>query len=386
MNANAENDQQVVAICCVCSRKYLPQALTMIWSLRQQPGSYSFHVFLSDVTSADRGVLAQHCPGIEFFYLDEYADENILDNILLLTDLEFNTSLKAVALSAILEKYRRKTFYCDSDLFFLAPPDKAVAALDQSHVVITPHQSGASSDETDFAMARTGVFNSGFVGLAGTVGIAFAEWWMHKTDHYCLMEPEEGLFVDQKWLDLAPALFDGVCVLRDAGYNLAYWNWPARTFDQSTVFLHLSGFNLGKTPTAGDRLSKFSTLTMSQTLAEALQPYLEIYTQMAAQMDSQLPCPSDKTVTDLFAQKQPVIERRYLVKNFKLAVVSGSILQQKRAGSGHFNFIRLFRSEPGVLKMTRRLGGLLVQMRMAAIVEAMISLFRVLGRRTNWLY
>ena len=33
-----------------------------------------------------------------------------------------------------------------------------------------------------------------------------------------------GVYTDQRWCDLVPALFDGVKVLRDPGLNVASWN------------------------------------------------------------------------------------------------------------------------------------------------------------------
>jgi hypothetical protein len=33
---------------------------------------------------------------------------------------------------------------------------------------------------------------------------------------------------EQRWLDLAPALFDGVEILRDSAYNVGHWNLPER--------------------------------------------------------------------------------------------------------------------------------------------------------------
>jgi hypothetical protein len=38
-----------------------------------------------------------------------------------------------------------------------------------------------------------------------------------------------GLFVDQRWCDHVPALFDRVKVVRDPGYNVASWNLSTRT-------------------------------------------------------------------------------------------------------------------------------------------------------------
>ena len=57
---------------------------------------------------------------------------------------------------------------------------------------------------------------------------------------------------DQRWLDLVPALFDDVHIVRDAGCNVAYWNLPERgltltqngmqAHDSLCRFFHFSGF------------------------------------------------------------------------------------------------------------------------------------------------
>src|SRR5262249_51778904 len=41
-------------------------------------------------------------------------------------------------------------------------------------------------------------------------------------------ETRSGLFVDQKWLNLAPCLFDDVFIVRDPRHNMAYWNLHER--------------------------------------------------------------------------------------------------------------------------------------------------------------
>jgi len=42
------------------------------------------------------------------------------------------------------------------------------------------------------------------------------------------MDPDLGMHVDQRWVDLVPGMFEGVCILRDTGYNVAYWNLHSR--------------------------------------------------------------------------------------------------------------------------------------------------------------
>ena len=41
----------------------------------------------------------------------------------------------------------------------------------------------------------------------------------------------EGLFVDQRWVDLVPALFDDYVVMKRAGLNVAYWNLHERSIE-----------------------------------------------------------------------------------------------------------------------------------------------------------
>lgn len=357
----------------------------MIWSLRRLSENYSYHVFLSDLTAGNGGELIKANPDVEFNFIDQYADAEILVNALTLNDLEFNTSLKAVALSITLKRYRRTTFYCDSDLYFLAEPLLAVKMLEEASVVITPHQVSPVSDEMDFQMTRTGVFNSGFIGLTGDIGIQVADWLVHKTRHYCLMEPEEGIFVDQKWLDLIPALFEGVCVLREPSYNLAYWNIESRGLNEKTVFIHLSGFNLDSQLDHGDLLSKYSKICLDEHMIVSLRIYLDAYKRWFESINLATAGLADSLIEKNFARKTPTMARRYSVLNRSFVIKDGYIQDRNRLNKKEFKHRRLFRTEPVILKITRFIGLSLFKLGLAGVLENLVALFRILGRRNSWL-
>jgi glycosyltransferase involved in cell wall biosynthesis/SAM-dependent methyltransferase len=134
-------------------------------------------------------------------------------------------------------------------------------------VVVTPHildpmpRDGRKPSETDILTA--GTFNLGFIGLSrGSDTDELLDWWAERLERDCIVAPERGYFVDQRWIDFAPGLVESFHVLRDPGYNVAYWNvWGrelAETPDGMTVngrplrFFHFSGYD----PRHPGRLSK----------------------------------------------------------------------------------------------------------------------------------
>lgn len=49
-------------------------------------------------------------------------------------------------------------------------------------------------------------------------------WWLDCCISACEKNYSEGLYVDQRYLDLMPIYFSQVTVCRHRGYNLADWN------------------------------------------------------------------------------------------------------------------------------------------------------------------
>jgi len=61
-----------------------------------------------------------------------------------------------------------------------------------------------------------GTYNLGFLAIRNdTNGRRLAEWWNERLLEYCFDDKTNGIFVDQKWCDLVPAMFDGVMIVRD---------------------------------------------------------------------------------------------------------------------------------------------------------------------------
>jgi hypothetical protein len=84
---------------------------------------------------------------------------------------------------------------------------------------------------------QTGIYNGGMFGVRNSPdGIDFLDWWNDRLQAHCLSDPRVHMFFDQLALDLVPAVFPRVKVLRDPGLNLAVWNLHERDVQFSKGF------------------------------------------------------------------------------------------------------------------------------------------------------
>jgi SAM-dependent methyltransferase len=182
--------------------------------------------------------------------------------------LELSTAVKPWLLRYLLNERGCETLsYLDPDIEVHGRLDEIDSLLRAHGLVVTPHltapmpRDGRKPSETDILIA--GSYNLGFIGLTpGPATDELLDWWGERLETDCVVAPERGYFVDQRWMDFAPGLVPDLAVLRDPGYNVAYWNLPSRQVrragDRYTVngrplrFFHYSGFDPGRR----DQLSK----------------------------------------------------------------------------------------------------------------------------------
>jgi glycosyltransferase involved in cell wall biosynthesis len=148
--------------------------------------------------------------------------------------------------------------YLDPDIWVTDDLEEVDRLAQADGLVLTPHftapipRDGLKPNEEDILIA--GTYNLGFISVrAGEESEEFLEWWSERLREDCVVDPAGGHFVDQRWVDLVPGIWRGFHLLRDPGYNLAYWNLPARMLeadgDRFTVdgqplrFFHFSGFD-----------------------------------------------------------------------------------------------------------------------------------------------
>jgi hypothetical protein len=105
--------------------------------------------------------------------------------------------------------------------------------LGKAPIVLTPHLvtpiDGPDRIARELNILQSGTFNVGMLGIADApVTGRFLAWWQDRVRTHCRHAVADGMHYEQRWLDLAPAFFEGVHILRDPTYNVGHWNLPER--------------------------------------------------------------------------------------------------------------------------------------------------------------
>lgn len=144
--------------------------------------------------------------------------------------VEVCTAVKGPFLKMACQQGYDAVIYLDPDTCLFSDLKPLLSQLEQYDVVLTPHtlepqETISAIWDNEITPLWAGTYNLGFVAVRTKGdGLKFADWWAHRLLNFCYDRPSVGLFVDQKWCDLAPALFDNLKILRDPGYNVASWN------------------------------------------------------------------------------------------------------------------------------------------------------------------
>lgn len=148
---------------------------------------------------------------------------------------EAAAAVKGRALVRLLADGAEKVFFFGPDIAVFDDLSDIERRLDAASILLTPHQiepnEGVQAIADNEALAlRYGVYNLSFVGVRNdAAGRALARWWAARLDGAAY--DGAAVFNDQKYFDLAPALFDGVEVLRDPGCHVASWNLSRREIE-----------------------------------------------------------------------------------------------------------------------------------------------------------
>jgi glycosyltransferase involved in cell wall biosynthesis/GT2 family glycosyltransferase len=243
----------------IIARNYLAYARVLAASLARHNPGVRLHVIILD--DPDRSIPPE--PSFEIIRADElpFDPPSDLHTMAAIYDVtELATAVKPWVFAHLFDRGASVAIYLDPDIEVFDSLGPLEPLTREHGMLLTPHvteplpQDGKSPNERDLLLA--GIYNLGFLALSAEAAKRFLPWWRERLRRDCLNDPARGLFVDQRWIDFAPAFFEPG-ILKDPGYNVAYWNLPHRvlTRDGDGIlnrilvngrplrFFHYSGFS-----------------------------------------------------------------------------------------------------------------------------------------------
>ena len=213
---------------------YLNRARVLFSTLRRFHPDWELVALITDEAPPGFTLDVEDEPFDRVVYASELGIPNFQSWLFKHDIVEVCTAVKGPFLLQACESGADAVVYLDPDTALLGSLAPLEAWLETDDILLTPHlldpnDEPLAIEDNDVATLRTGIFNLGFVAIRTTgEGARFAKWWNDRLLTHCYDDIPRGLFVDQRWCDHVPALFDKVKVVRDPGYNVASWNLSRR--------------------------------------------------------------------------------------------------------------------------------------------------------------
>jgi hypothetical protein len=210
--------------CTYFDRRYLPNALALVDSLRRHcPGFRLFALCMDDAsyTILQALAIAEVMPiSLAEF---ERGDEALAEAKRGRSMIEYYfTCTPSLPLFVLRHEPAVETItYLDADLFFFSDPAPLFEEIASRAVAIIPHRFPPANTRFE----RYGIFNVGWLTFRRSeAALACLSWWRERCLEWCFDREEPSRFADQKYLDDWPTRFEDVHVVGHKGANVASWN------------------------------------------------------------------------------------------------------------------------------------------------------------------
>ncbi len=216
--------------------------------------------------------------------------------------IELATALKPFLLQELLNSAGGACVatYLDPDTFVYSHVPDVSESAPEIEALLTPHRLSPppfdDGDPQEHLFLRHGAYNLGY--LSVRPGHELLSWWGERLTVDSVVSHPEGLFTDQKWMDLAPTYFR-VEQLRHPGVNVAWWNLDERLFErdgdqvtvggQPLVLAHFSGYRVGRPPYPVRTKNGGSWLSSRQIFEALAEEYLTAVQTAQSGIDRQAP-------------------------------------------------------------------------------------------------
>jgi hypothetical protein len=287
----------------LCAVNYLAQAKTLGDSVLRHNPDYKFIIGLIDQNHT--GIDLSFLGDLELLEVGQIGIADLEGMVNRYSIVELVTATKPFYFDYLFRKYpeAEAVTYFDPDIRVFTPLTDMATKLKAFNLILTPQITSPMNDAllpTEKHVYNTGIFNLGFAAMRrGEEANKINAWWMERLRHWCLQDLPRGYFVDQLWMNLAPAFFDKVLIEKHPGWNTAHWNLHDRVIgevdgrflvnDQPLVFFHFSHY----TPKNPDVIATFHTRFSFENRPDLRTLYRQYHDDLVANRYFQLigvPC------------------------------------------------------------------------------------------------
>jgi hypothetical protein len=176
--------------------------------------------------------------------------------------VEWNTNVKPTFIKYLLELPETGVVtYLDPDIMVFNSLKYLLDLHCDHDILLTPHAMSPVPVDypyEDRLFLKSGIWNLGFVSFTNSEeSKRILSWWENACLGFGFNDAGAGVFVDQKWANIFQAISTRVGVVRNSGYNVAYWNLFERPISNLNgawfisgvvplTFYHFSGYKFNR--------------------------------------------------------------------------------------------------------------------------------------------
>lgn len=211
----------MVIFTSICAN-YLHKARTLAKSVKKHIPDATFIVCMTE---------RERIPAMESPYFDKVVlskdmwNGNFNRYIFKHAIVEASTAVKGQFFRYLYTAYpdEEQFVYLDPDCYVYSDFVELRELLKTHPIVVCPHVLEPGNIDMELSSTAHGVYNLGFLGVnRSEEAQKMINWWAERLYLFCYDDIQNGVFTDQKWIDLAPCFFD-TYIFKHHGYDFATW-------------------------------------------------------------------------------------------------------------------------------------------------------------------
>jgi hypothetical protein len=214
----------------IAAKRHLSLARVLASSFREHHPDIPFFVLLADEVD---GRFDPSREPYQILSLDELAIPDLPRFRFHYGQQELTYAATPYLLAHLLQRGFTAACFFKQESLVLDDLTPVLERLAHHSILLTPHLlkplAGDDRHQRELNILQSGVYNVGFLGVTKTETTrAFLAWWQDRLYRFCRHNVPQAMHYEQRWLDLVPAFFEDVGIVRDPGTNVGHWNLPER--------------------------------------------------------------------------------------------------------------------------------------------------------------